>query len=297
MHIELMLRSVAAQSLPPALHVVVDDGSRDDTFAVAERLARELPWLRVVRVADRGHRALGGGVVAAFEAGLAHVRLADFDYVCKLDADLELPVRYFEELMQHMEHDPRLGAVSGKPCVRERDGRLAPEPCGDDVCVGAAKFFRRQCYEEVGGFVRGLMWDGIDAHTCRMLGWRSHSLDLPGLRFVHLRVMGSSDRGLLRGRMRWGRGQYFMGTGPLYMAASMLFRLPARPPVIGSLCMGWGWLRAWLRRDPRYERPGFRRFLRRYHRHVLLFGKRRACEMSLAPRADISGAAKPIRKP
>ena len=74
------LDSVAAQSVPPALWVVVDDGSTDDTPTILEAYARRLPYLRVVRRADRGRRQVGPGVIAAFYAGLETVRLEDFDY-------------------------------------------------------------------------------------------------------------------------------------------------------------------------------------------------------------------------
>ena len=85
------------------LWVVVDDGSTDDTPAILEEYARRLPYLRVVRRADRGRRQVGPGVIEAFYAGLETVRLEDFDYLCKLDMDLDLPPRYFELLMQRME--------------------------------------------------------------------------------------------------------------------------------------------------------------------------------------------------
>ncbi len=39
----------------------------------------------------------------------------DFDYLCKLDMDLDLPARYFELLMERMESNPRVGTTSGKP--------------------------------------------------------------------------------------------------------------------------------------------------------------------------------------
>ena len=90
------LDSVAAQSVPPALWVVVDDGSTDETPAILEEYARRLPYLRVVRRTDRGRRQVGPGVIEAFYAGLETVRLEDFDYLCKLDMDLDLPARYFE---------------------------------------------------------------------------------------------------------------------------------------------------------------------------------------------------------
>ena len=55
-----------------------------------------LPYLRIVRRTDRGRRRVGPGVIDAFYSGLETVCLDDFDYLCKLDMDLDLPARYFE---------------------------------------------------------------------------------------------------------------------------------------------------------------------------------------------------------
>jgi hypothetical protein len=140
------------------------------------------------------------------------------------------------------------------------------------------KLFRTQCFRDIGGFVRQVMWDGIDCHRCRMLGWRACSWDDPDLRFVHLRPMGSSQVGLWTGRKRHGFGQYFMGTAPLYMVASAVSRAARRPLVVGGLAMLAGYFGAMARRIPRYDDLEFRRYLRRYQRLVLLHGKRRALE-------------------
>ena len=280
------LDSVAAQSVPPALWVVVDDGSRDETPAILDECVRRLPYLRVVRRADRGRRWVGPGVIAAFYAGLETVRLEDFEYLCKLDMDLELPARYFELLMQRMEGDPRIGTTSGKPWfIHSQSGALVPEVCGDEMSVGMTKFYRVACFKEIGGFVRQVMWDGIDCHRARMLGWIAESVDLEPIRFVHLRPQGASHKGIWTGRLRAGFGQYFMGTSPLYYLAVVLYRLPTHPVLIGSVAMLWGYLRSWFKGLPRYEDLEFRRFLRSYQHACLRMGKRAATARIDAERA------------
>src|SRR3984957_9384066 len=232
------LDSVAAQSVQPAAWVIVDDGSTDETPAILEEYARRLPYLRVLQRTDRGRREVGPGVIAAFYAGLKTGRLEDFDYLCKLDTDLDLPVRYFELLMQRMESAPRIGTTSGKPWfVHPQGGALVPEICGDEMSVGMTKFYRVACFLEIGGFVRQVMWDGIDCHRARMLGWIAESVNDELVRFVHLRPQGASQKGIWTGRLRKGFGQYFMGTSPLYHLAVVIYPLPAYPAFIGSAAM------------------------------------------------------------
>jgi poly-beta-1,6-N-acetyl-D-glucosamine synthase len=274
--------SVLAQSVLPVEWVVVDDGSTDETAAILREYAARYPWISIVTRPDRGGRSVGPGVIDAFYSGYAAVR-ADYDFLCKLDLDLRLPPRYFEILIERMNLNPRLATCSGKAYL-EQGGRLINERHGDDTSLGMTKFYRRQCFEQIGGFVREVMWDGIDCHQCRMHGWMASSWDEPELRFVHLRPMGSSQQSVYAGRMRHGYGQYFMGTGLMFMTASALTRLNQKPYVLGSLAMLWGWLTSAAQRKPRFADREFRRFLRRYHTLVLLLGKRRALERVMEPR-------------
>lgn len=270
------LDSIASQTVQPTLWVVVDDGSTDQTPEILAAYAERLPYLKVVTRADRGRRAVGPGVIEAFYAGLEVVDLDQFDYLCKLDLDLDLPRRYFEILIQRMEADPRLGTFSGKPWVT-LGGRLVPEPAGNEMSVGMTKFFRTSCFRQIGGFVREVMWDGIDCHRARLLGWRAGSSDEdPDLRFAHLRPMGSSQVGIRTGRQRHGFGQWFMGTGPLYILASSVFRMAHPPYFTGGFLIFWGYVKAWREKVPRYGDTRFRRYLQRHQRLMLTRGKRAA---------------------
>jgi exopolysaccharide biosynthesis WecB/TagA/CpsF family protein len=271
------LDSVAEQTLPPSLWVIVDDGSSDDTPRIVEEYAARLPYIRLIRRANRGHRRVGGGVVEAFNVGYAPVAGSEFEYICKLDLDLVLPPGYFEGLVRRMEAEPRLGSTSGKPWfVHPRTGALVPEVCGDEMSVGMTKFYRHSCFKEIGGFVEQVMWDGIDCHRARMLGWIAESVNDEPLRFTHLRPQGASQTSIWTGRVRAGFGQYYMGTAPLYYLASAAYRSFEHPPIVGSLAMLWGYARSAIRRLPRYEDREFRRFLRRYQYACLLRGKHAA---------------------
>jgi len=283
------LQAIAEQTELPALWVIVDDGSSDATPAILAEYAARFPWIRVVSRADRGHRKVGGGVIDAFYAGYQTVDPSAFDYVCKLDLDLDIPRGYFATLMDRMEARPRMGTCSGKAyfLAPERADELVPLPMrdvshlvseklGDENSAGMIKFYRRPCFQQIGGFVREVMWDGIDGHRCRQLGWIAASWDDPELRFVHLRPMGTSHKGWWTGRMRHGFGQYFMGTSLLYMMASAVYRMTRPPYLVGGAGMLAGYLRAMVRRAPRYGDEAFRRFLRGYQRDCLLRGKARA---------------------
>jgi biofilm PGA synthesis N-glycosyltransferase PgaC len=288
-HARRTLEAVTRQSEPPTLWVIVDDGSTDSTPLILAEYAARFPWIQVVTRPDRGARKVGGGVVDAFYAGYDTVDPTDFDYVCKLDLDLDLPWRYFELAMDWMEACPRIGTCSGKPYFRparsaNRPERfplldtsgLVAERCGDENSIGAIKFYRTACFRQIGGFVREVMWDGIDGHRCRQYGWIAISSDDPELRFVHLRPMGTSHRGWLTGRARHGYGQYFMGTTPVYMLASAISRMGHPPLVLGGLAIIYGYFRSMVARLPRYGDAEFRRMLRRYQWGCLLQGKARA---------------------
>jgi poly-beta-1,6-N-acetyl-D-glucosamine synthase len=281
-YITKTLDSVLAQTVLPKRWIIIDDGSTDDTPRILADYAAKYEFIEVHTRTNRGRRALGGGVVEVFNYGLELLGNDPVEFVCKLDVDLILQPRYFERLLQEMAADERLGSVSGKPYFPVRGGdpaQLKSERIGDDVSAGMTKFYRRAFLEDIGGLVKGLIWDGIDCYRGRMLGWHSKSVDKADLRFIHLRPMGSSDSGIMTGRRRLGEGYWFMGAAPLFVFAKGIYGLAHKPALLGSLAMLHGYARAWWRGVPRYDDLQFRHYLRRYHRAMLMHGRRRALQL------------------
>jgi poly-beta-1,6-N-acetyl-D-glucosamine synthase len=286
-YIRKTLDSVVQQTVPPVQWIIVDDGSTDETPEILSEYASRFDYIKIVRRTDRGARSVGPGVIQAFYDGYEQIDVP-YTYLCKLDMDLDLPHRYFERLMELMELEPRLGTASGKAFyVEPNTGKQVLEQIRDHVSLGMTKFYRRECFEQIGGFVREVMWDGIDCHRARMLGWIAASYDELELRFEHLRPMGSSEKDIHKGRRRHGYGQYFMGTSLTFMTASALSRLFAKPPIIGALMMWWGYVDAMLHRRPRYEDLEFIRFLRRWQWLSLFKGTQRATEQINAERKHL----------
>ncbi|WP_235045477.1 glycosyltransferase family 2 protein [Methylophaga lonarensis] len=85
------LDSVVNQTVPPDLWVIVDDGSTDETPEILRDYADRYPFIQVITRENRGHRSVGPGVIEAFYHGYDQVDVSQFEFVCKLDLDLDLP--------------------------------------------------------------------------------------------------------------------------------------------------------------------------------------------------------------
>jgi hypothetical protein len=253
--------AVEAQTLRPALWILVDDGSSDRTPELLREVAKRLPWVRVVTRPDRGFRKVGGGVIEAFDAGAPRSTSTTTSSPSSTSTSRSAALPRADH--GAFAADPRLAAASGRKFRRE-GGALVEEFIIDEMVAGQFKLYRREAFERIGGFVREVMWDGIDIHRCRMNGFTTASFADPELAIIHLRVMGSTEKSVYHGRLRWGRGQWFMGSSFPYVVASGLFRMKERPYVVGGLLIVAGYVGAWLRGAPRYSEPEFRRELRRW---------------------------------
>jgi len=64
-----ILTSVFRWPVRPMKRVIVDDGSTDHTSNILGEYSAKYDWIEIINRNDRGHRAVGAGVIAAFYTG------------------------------------------------------------------------------------------------------------------------------------------------------------------------------------------------------------------------------------
>jgi hypothetical protein len=253
-YLPTFLASVAAQTVPPHQLVLVDDGSADDSVAIAEAFASDHPYARVVRrlpSAPESDRLATAAELRAFHTGVQ--QLDDgWDVVAKLDADLELGPTHLETLLAALEQDPRLGVVGAYLSAPGPDGALRRERHPPYHVRGATKFYRRACFEQIEPLPEFLGWDTVDEVRARMRGWRTATVALKGGDSVHLRPTGAHG-GRLRAYRRWGLCAWGYGSDPLWVLLGAVYRLRQRPHILAGLNYLWGYVHAAVRRAPQVE--------------------------------------------
>jgi glycosyltransferase involved in cell wall biosynthesis len=257
--IEQTIQSVIRQTVLPRKWVIVSDGSTDRTDDIARTFLADHPWISLIRMPERRERHFAAKA-RCFEAGYERVRREDFNIIGNLDADITFGPDHFEFLLGKFAADPSLG-VAGTAFVEgtaSYDFRFASV----EHVSGACQLFRRQCFEEIGGY-QPVMGGGIDwiaVTSARMMGWKTRT-------FVervwqHRRPMGTASSGSLNACFKLGRRDYYLGGHPLWELFRGCFQMARKPFVLGGLLLLAGY---WWALITRVKRP-IPSELMRFHR-------------------------------
>jgi glycosyltransferase involved in cell wall biosynthesis len=258
-YISKTLDCMVAQTLLPERWVIVDDGSTDRTTEIAQSYAGRFPWIELVRRPQRLDRSFANKV-HTFNAGLERVQSLPFEVIGNLDADLSFDCEYLEFLIEKFAEDPKLG-VAGTPFTEDGGYDTARDSFeGENHVAGGCQLFRRQCFEDVGGYIPnpagGIDW--IAVTTARMKGWRTKSF--PQKRFHHYRSLGTAGKSGVAASFSYGEKDYYSGGSPTWQLLRVAYRARKQPIEGLALLSGYCW--AAMRR---IERPVSRELLR-FHR-------------------------------
>lgn len=239
------IRSVVAQTCRPVRWVIVSDGSTDGTDAIIRAAVAAHDWIEYLRMPDHRDRTFAAKA-NAFNAGFERLKGQTFDLVGNLDADITFEPDYFEFLSGRFESSPRLG-VAGTPFLENGDRpdqhTYAHDTANLEHVSGACQLFRRECFEDIGGYVpiKGGAIDWIAVTTARMKGWHTRTFTE---RFSHHhRKIGTADSSPLQARFHYGRKAYYVGGHPLWEVARGLFQMRRAPVVVGGIgfIAGYAW--------------------------------------------------------
>jgi len=262
------IESIINQVLKPVVWIVVNDGSSDSTAELVESYKARHSFIKLINIERSGSRNFGNKV-HAFNQGLELARHFEHEFIGNLDADISFDRDYFQRLLAEFQKDPVLGLAGGMvaSCI---DGEFVRQDVSLDSVAGAVQLFRRNCFEDVGGYV-ALPLGGIDAAAeimARMKGWKVRTV--PGLSVHEHRRTGSATAKPLRARVREGRRLYSLGYTWWFFVLRCIYRSMEQPRIIGSGAAIAGFLLGMLRREPFVLAPEAVRFLRTEQREKFL---------------------------
>jgi hypothetical protein len=146
--VEGLFDTIEAQTLHPAMWLLINDGSLDSTGEILERRRRETRLNVTVWAAPRrdmpDYDSIGIPIREALHS-LPTSLYEGFEYFCVLDADSRLEPGYFQELLSRMDTDHRIGMASGTIWVGGK-----PERTRRDLARGSGRATKGGIWRSVG---------------------------------------------------------------------------------------------------------------------------------------------------
>lgn len=229
------------QKYPDIEIIAVNDGSTDATLAILQQLVKQYPQLRVVNLHTNQGKAMGLRTAAL---------LANSELLVCIDGDALLAPEAVAWMVRHFLDNPRVGAVTGNPRIRNRSTLLGRIQVGEFSAIigmikraqrsygriftvsGVIAAFRKSALHDVGYWSNDMVTEDIDiSWKLQLAGWSIY-FEPNALCWV---LMPETLKGLWRQRVRWAQGgtevllRYFSalfcrssrGMWPLYAECSM----------------------------------------------------------------------------
>lgn len=233
-YIEGLIEAIAQQTIKPEVLLIVDDGSTDDTYKHVSAKKKNYTFLQICRMHGSRNRSFASQVYAA-NYGYEMVKHLDFDYIGFIDADIRVEKKYYDVLIEKFEINPFLGVVGGLVVDKYPDRKdYIRKDCEDFHVAGGVQFFRRACFEEIGGYIpiEGGGQDTIAEVKAMMANWKIKTFS--EIEALHLRPDGVKKDSVFKHGIKWGRKFYLIGYHPIFYFGQNLKRVMRKPIIVGS---------------------------------------------------------------
>jgi hypothetical protein len=220
----------------------------------------------LINLEDRGYYYPGTGVVNVIKKGYEKISANDWEFLVKLDCDITIETKYFENIFKEFQLNPKLGIASG--AIYLVDGnRKIKENSQEDHPWGASKIYRRACFLDINGWRAIPGWDLADLLTAQMKNWETRCFE--EYEIYHYRQTGIRRSGISKGRFLLGRFQYRYGYSLSYTFLKSIYSLKNKPYIIGGFSIFFGYLYAAMMNEKKLFDDDMRLFLRKKHRIYL----------------------------
>jgi glycosyltransferase involved in cell wall biosynthesis len=245
--------SVISQTLRPALWVIVDDGSTDNSPAIIKNLEKQCDWIQSIRLPEHPRDitfhysyVCKNGFTCAIE--YCSKNSIDYDFIGLLDADTCLTETYFEQLISAFVKDPGLGIASGG-IYYDSNGTLQWIRILEKYPAGTGRLWRKACFFETGGYQVEPSPDSISTIKAGLNGWKTQNFK--EIIAVQTRPTSGAE-GVWKGYTIDGKNAYYLNKHPILVFLNFMDFSTQKPFYIG-IAYAYGFLKAFIRRDKKID--------------------------------------------
>ncbi len=220
-HIEEVIEHLHRLDYPHYEIIAVNDGSKDATSEILRGLLQKSDKLRVVDFVKNQGKATGLNMAAMVSRG---------EYLVCIDGDSIIEPDAIDWMMRHFLNNPRVGAVTGKPKIRNRSTILGKLQVGEFSAIigmikraqsiygkifavsGVVTAFRKAALHDIGYWSTDMITEDID--VCWRMQIRHWSIKFEPQSICWI-LMPETLKGLWKQRVRWAQG-----------GAEVLFKYP-----------------------------------------------------------------------
>lgn len=225
--IEEAILSLKNQTVAPACVIVVDDGSKDKTPQILEKIQSEWGRLYIITNPDLGYNI--ARIVSNWNKAilLAREMHQETDYHMISADDIVYERDYAEKILQKMDADPKIAIASGN-----YEGQDATAP------HGAGRFVRNSFFNNYHNLYPEKMgYESLVLYSATQHGYTYQVFN--DARFVHLRPLGQNHH-----FYEFGASMRTLGYHPLFVLGRFLVCFITGKPTgrLGSLYMLYHYL-------------------------------------------------------
>lgn len=252
------ITSMLSQTVRPKIYYVVSDGSTDGTDEIIKNFAAQYDFVKYVRREKPSGdfsrtETVSPGKVGCIRQVLNEIFEDDYEFLGILDADIVLPNNYYERILEEFSRNPQLGIAACFLRSILPDGSIAPGGFfNEEAAGGPVQVFRRECYQQIGGYVDRGHEDCVAAAMATKHGWMVRSFaDMVGDHYVPASGYEMTISSKVPMLYRMGKLDYIMSVPFWFVVIQSAIRSLSYPIVIGGGARVVGYCAAVIRREDR----------------------------------------------